>query len=53
MLAAEVALAEAAVTDDTLGSVLAVLGVAAHLLGCTATDGQSDVQCAFSGDVVG
>lgn len=44
VLAAEVALAEAAVPDDALRRVLAVFGVAADLLGCAAADGQGDVE---------
>jgi hypothetical protein len=53
VLAAEVAGAEAAVTDDALRSVAAVLETAADLLGRAAADGQREVDCGLAGDGVG
>lgn len=52
MLAAVVPFAEAAIPDDALGCVLAVLEVASDLLGCAAADGQGHVQRAFARHVV-
>lgn len=51
VLPAEMALAETAVADNALGGVLALLEIAADLLGCTATEGQGKVQGALAGDV--
>ena len=48
VLAAEVSGAEAAITDNALGSILAVFKCAAHLLGGHAT---SDRRCEFEGRV--
>lgn len=53
VLAAEVAAAEAAVTNDALCGVLAIFEVAADLLGCAAAEGQSDVEGALPADGVG
>lgn len=53
VFAAEVALAEAAVADDALGGVAAVLEAAAELLGRAAEEREREVQGAFAGDVVG
>ena len=53
MLAAEMALAEAAVADDALRRVLAVLGAAADFLRGAAAEGQGDVEGAVARDVVG
>lgn len=52
MLAAEVAIAETAVSDDTLGCVLAILELTADLLGCSTSQWECQVQCAFSANVV-
>ena len=53
VLAAEVAGAEAAVADDALRGVAAVLETAADLLGSAAADGESQVDCRFAGNGVG
>jgi len=51
---AEMSLAEPAIPDDALRSVLARGGVAALFLrGRAAEEGEGDVQGAFAGDVVG
>ena len=52
VLAAEVSLTEAAVSDNPLGCVLAVFEPAADLLGRAAADGQRHVYCALARDVV-
>ena len=52
VLAAEVALAEAAVAYDALRSILAIFGAAADFLGSAAAEGESDVERAVAGDVV-
>lgn len=52
VLAAEVALAEAAVADDALRRVAAVLEVAADLFGRAAADGQRQVDCRLARDGV-
>jgi len=48
VLATEMTLAEPAVTYDALCGFLAVLALALDLLGCTAAEGQSQVDCALS-----
>lgn len=52
MLAAEVTGAEAAVADDALRSVAAVLEAAADLFGCTAANWKGEVDCGLAGDGV-
>jgi hypothetical protein len=52
VLAAEVTGAEAAVTDDALGGVAAVLETAADLLGSAAADWQREVDGRLAGDGV-
>jgi hypothetical protein len=52
VLAAEVTGAEAAVTDDALGGVAAVLETAADLLGSAAADRQREVDGRLAGDGV-
>ena len=52
VLAAEVAGAEAAVADDALRSVTAVLEAAADLFGCAAADRERKVDCGLAGDGV-
>jgi hypothetical protein len=52
VLAAEVAGAEAAVTDDALRRVAAVLETAADLLGSAAADRQREVDGRLAGDGV-
>jgi hypothetical protein len=52
VLAAEVTGAEAAVADDALGGVAAVLETAADLLGSAAADRQREVDCRLAGDGV-
>ena len=53
MLAAEVTGAEAAVADDALRGVAALLEAAADPFGCAAADGEGEVDCGFAGDGVG
>lgn len=53
VLAAEVAGAKAAVADNALRCVAAVLEAAADLLGAAAADGQGQVDCGLAGDGVG
>ena len=52
VLAAEVAGAEAAVADDALRGIAAVLEAAADLFGCAAADGEGEVDCRFAGNGV-
>ena len=52
MLAAEVATTEAAVTDDALRGIPAVLEITSDLLGCTASDRKHYMYCALSVDIV-
>lgn len=52
VLATEVAVAETAVSDDTLGRILAILELTADLLGCSASQWKCQVQCAFPANVV-
>ena len=52
VLAAEVARAESAVTDDALRSITALLEAAADLFGCAAADRKGEVDCGFAGDGV-
>ena len=52
VLAAEVAGAEAAVTDDALRSVTAVLEAAADLFGCATANRERKVDCGLAGDGV-
>lgn len=52
MLAAEMAAAETAVSDNALCRVLAVLEVASNLLRCSSSDGQRHMDSAFAGDIV-
>lgn len=52
VLAAEVARAEAAVADDALRGIAAVLEAAANLFWCTAADWKSEVDCGLAGDGV-
>jgi len=52
VLATEVTVAETAVSDDTLGCILAILELTADLLGCSASQRKCQVQCAFSANVV-
>ena len=50
VLAAEVAGAKAAVADDTLRGVTALLEAASDLFGCATTDGEGEVDCGLAGD---
>lgn len=52
MLAAEVTAAETTVADDALSSILAVLEVAANLLGRAAAKRQGHMDGALAADVV-
>lgn len=52
VLAAEVARAEAAVADDALRGIAAVLEAAANLFGCAAADWKGEVDCGLAGDGV-
>jgi len=52
VLATKVSIAEAAVSDNALGRVLAVFELAADLLGCSASQRKCQMQCAFSSDFV-
>jgi len=53
VLAAEMTLAEAAVADNPLRGILALLEVAADLLWRATADGKSKMYHALTGDVVG
>lgn len=52
VLATEVARAEAAVADDALRGIAAVLEAAADLFWCTATDWKREVDCGLAGNGV-
>lgn len=52
VLAAEVARTEAAVADDALRGVTAILEAAANLFGRTAADWKCEVDCGLAGDGV-
>lgn len=52
MLAAEVTGAEAAVADDSLRGIAAVLEAAADLFGCAAADRKGEVDCGLASDGV-
>ena len=52
VLATEVARAEAAVADDALRGIAAVLEAASDLFWCTATDWKREVDCGLAGNGV-